>query len=95
MNLSKLKNLVYRQKAIGCVVTGKTYEPPRRYGIGLGTLAQDNWRITAEDEAGNTYKLSLARLDSFDPVELGKGDKATLKITRIFGIPVYKKLERR
>lgn len=94
MNLNGLKNLVYKQETTEGVVTSKRYEPPKRFGLGLGTLAPANWHITVEDEAGLTYEMTTNRLDFFDPDELDKDDKVKVTLTRIIGIYV-RKIERR
>ena len=93
MNLRNLKNLLYKQEIFDAIVTSKKYEPSRRYGIGLGTVAPANWYVTLEDEAGNAYEIATNRLDFFDPQELEEGDKVSVKSTRILGV-YFSKVER-
>jgi len=97
MNLRPLKNFVLRQETSSYRVTKTLYEAPRRYGIGLGTLAMGNWYVTLENGedryrvAGNQFLPLL----NFNPNELFTGNEVKVKRTKIFGIPAYVRVRRR
>lgn len=93
MNLSNLKNLVYRREIFDGVVTSKRYEPPKRFGVGLGTLAPPNLYITVEDEKGRKYELATNSLGSFDTGELNGGGRVAVKSSRILGV-YFRKADR-
>jgi len=96
MNLRALKNFVLRQETSSYRVTGIHYEAPRRYGIGLGTLAMDNWYVTLEN-GEDGYRVASNQffpLSDFNPNELLTGNEVKGKRTKIFGITVYERIER-
>jgi len=94
MKFCNLKNLLYKQEVFDSILTGKRYEPGRRFGIGLGTFAPANWYVTLKDEAGNSYEIATNKLDFFDPDELNEGDNVRVKSARVLGV-YFRKVERK
>ncbi len=97
MDLKILRNFVLRQETSDYRVTGIVYEPPRRYGIGLGTLAMDNWYVTLEN-GEDRYRVASNQffpLSNFNPNGLLTGNEVKVKRTKIFGITVYERVRRR
>ena len=96
MTLRALKNFVLRQETSTYRITRMLYEAPRRYGIGLGTLAMDNWYVTLEN-GKDRYRIASNQffpLSDFNPNELLTGNEVKVKRTKIFYIPVYERIER-
>lgn len=91
MNLNVLRSAVLQQEIRYYTVVNLEYESPRRYGIGLGTLAPPNWYVTLRDDRGYMYRMPSCGLPlrNSDTNQLTEGDSLKLEAMRIFGIPVY------